>query len=236
MGRTRRKAAGGVVYHALNRGNGRARIFHKPDDFDAFVRLLRDGQRIVPMRLLGFCLMPNHWHLVLWPFGDGDLSRYIGWVSNTHVKRYREHYRDRGAGHLYQGRFKSFPVQDDYHLLTVLRYVEANPLRARLAARAGGWQWSSFKAREFNQADGLLSDWPLDRPLDWGTTVEEVLADTTLADVRRSIERGRPYGEPSWTTRIANLLGLAGTLLPPGRPRSVPKKAPGGHSDDSLTT
>jgi putative transposase len=225
MGRMRRKVAGGVVYHALNRGNGRARIFHKPGDYDAFVRLLRDGQRIVPIRLLGFCLMPNHWHLVLWPFEDGDLSRYIRWVSNTHVKRYREHYQDRGAGHLYQGRFKSFPVQDDYHLLTVLRYVEANPLRAGLARQAAAWRWSSFTARERNEAEGLLSDWPLDRPGDWGTTVEEVLEDTTLAGLRQSIERGRPYGEASWTRRIAGLLGLAGTLLPRGRPAKGPDRS-----------
>jgi putative transposase len=215
----RRKAAGGVVYHAINRGNGRARIFHKPGDFDAFLNLLRDGERIVPMRLLGFCLMPNHWHLVLWPFEDGDLSRYIGWVTNTHVKRYREHYHDRGAGHLYQGRFKSFPVQDDYHLLTVLRYVEANPLRAGLAHQAGGWRWSSFAARERNPTDGLLSDWPVDRPGDWGGTVEEVLDDTILAEVRGSIKRDRPYGEASWTTQIATLLGLTATLPSRGRTR-----------------
>jgi putative transposase len=222
MGRVRRNAAGGVVYHALNRGNGRARIFHKAGDYDAFVRLLRDGQRLVPIRLLGFCLMPNHWHLVLWPFHDGDLSRYIGWVSNTHVKRYREHYRDRGAGHLYQGRFKSFPVQDDHHLLTVLRYVEANPLRAGLARRADAWQWSSFTARAREGAnDGLLSDWPLDRPVDWGATVEEVLDDRTLANLRHSIDRGCPYGETSWTNRVAGLLRLTGTLLPRGRPAKV---------------
>jgi putative transposase len=215
----RRKAAGGVVYHAINRGNGRARIFHKPGDFDAFLNLLRDGERIVPMRLLGFCLMPNHWHVVLWPFEDGDLSRYIGWVTNTHVKRYREHYHDRGAGHLYQGRFKSFPVQDDYHLLTVLRYVEANPLRAGLAHQAGGWRWSSFAARERNPTDGLLSDWPVDRPGDWGATVGEVLDDTILAEVRGSIKRDRPYGEASWTTQIATLLGLTATLPSRGRTR-----------------
>ena len=120
MGRARRAATGGVVYHVLNRGNGRAGVFHKPGDYDAFVRLLRQGQAAVPIRLLGFCLMPNHWHLVLWPHADGDLSRFVGWVSNTPVKRYWEHYHCRGAGHLYQARFKSFPVQDDSHLLTVL--------------------------------------------------------------------------------------------------------------------
>ena len=111
------------------------------------------------MRLLGFCLMPNHWHVVLWPFEDGDLSRYIGWVTNTHVKRYREHYHDRGAGHLYQGRFKELPVQDDYHLLTVLRYVEANPLRGTgpSGRRVAVVQ---FRGAETQSGRRTASDWP----------------------------------------------------------------------------
>ncbi len=131
MPRTARAAVGGVVYHVINRGNGRMRIFHKPADYDAYVKILLEGLEVVPtMRVLGYCLMPNHWHLVLWPRHDGDLSRYLAWVSNTHVRRYRRHYHDEGrGGHLYQGRFKSFPVQSDGHLLAVLRYVEANALR-----------------------------------------------------------------------------------------------------------
>ena len=220
MGRARRAAAGGVVYHVLNRGNGRARIFHKPGDYDAFIRLPREGQAVVPIRLLGFCLMPNHWHLVLWPHADGDLSHFMGWVSNTHVKRYREHYHDRGAGHLYQGRFKSFPVQDDPHLLTVLRYVEANPLRAGLATRAGGWPWSSFAVRERGERAGLLSGWPVDRPADWATIVEEVPEVETLQSLRQSIDRGCPFGEQGWAQRIALRLGLTSTLRRRGRPRT----------------
>src|SRR4051794_18867721 len=136
MGRARRVSAGGIVYHVMNRGNRRADVFHKPGDYDAFVQVLAEGLQVVPCRLLTFCVMPNHWHLVLWPHADGDLSRFVGWVTNTHVKRHRQHYEDVDGGHLYQARFRSFPVQTDPHLLTVLRYVEANPLRAGLALRA----------------------------------------------------------------------------------------------------
>ena len=82
MGRARRVAAGGIVYHVLNRGNGRAGIFHKPGDYDAFLRVLAEGLERVPCRLLTFCLMPNHWHLVPWPHADGDLSRLLAWVTN----------------------------------------------------------------------------------------------------------------------------------------------------------
>src|SRR5260221_3441967 len=140
-------AAAGIVQHVLNRGNGRMRLFRKPADYDAFANLLADAAERVPaMRLLGYCLMPNHWHLILWPRAAGDLSAYVGWLSNTPVPRRRQHWHTVGQGHVYQGRFKSFPVQDDAHLLTLLRYVESNPLRAKLVTRAEQWRWSSLAA------------------------------------------------------------------------------------------
>ncbi len=144
MPRTGRVAAGGIIYHVLNRGNGRRKLFRKEADYRAFVDLLGEAVARVPMRVLGFCLMPNHWHLILWPHDDGDLSRFMRWLSNTHVRRYHQHYHSYGQGHIYQGRFKSFPVKDDGHLLTVLRYVEANPLRAKMVKRAEDWWWSSL--------------------------------------------------------------------------------------------
>ncbi len=217
MGRAKRIAAGGIVYHVLNRANRRTRIFHKPRDYDAFIKLLGDGLERIPCRLLGLCLMPNHWHLVLWPHADGDLSRLMAWITNTHVKRYRQHYHDKIGGHLYQGRFKSFPVQEDGHLLTVLRYVEANPLRAKLAARAGDWPWSSYAMRGGPLAK-LLGDWPVDRPADWGGCVEARWADAEKARLQTSMDRGRPFGEERWMQTTAARLGLELTLRPIGRP------------------
>src|SRR5262245_2962950 len=119
MGRTLRIAEGGYVYHVLNRGNARRAFLHKPADFDAFLRVLAEAKQQVPMRLLAFCLMPDHWHLVLWPKADGELSRFVGWLSLTHTQRWHAHYHNTGAGHLYQGRFKSFPVQEDDHFYTL---------------------------------------------------------------------------------------------------------------------
>jgi putative transposase len=126
----------------LNRGNARAEVFHAPTDYDAFLDAVAEATLRVPMRTLAYCLMPNHFHLVVWPVGDGDLSRWMHWLTTAHVRRYLAHYRH--SGHVWQGRFKAFPAQDDGHLLTVLRYVERNPLRANLVARAEDWPWSSL--------------------------------------------------------------------------------------------
>src|SRR6266542_5055504 len=124
MPRIGRIAPGGYIYHVLNRGNGRQKIFHKPGDYDAFVAVLARVREIVPVDILAYCLMPNHWHLVLRPKRDGDLSRFMLRVATAHVRRYFAHYQNEAGGHLYQGRFKSFPVEADDHLLALLRYVE----------------------------------------------------------------------------------------------------------------
>ena len=137
MPRTARACSGGYTYHILNRGNARATVFHKPDDYEAFVDMMAEASVRTPMRILAYCLMPNHFHLALWPRDDGDLSRWMHWLMTTHVRRYLRHYRS--SGHVWQGRFKAFPTQEDEHLLTLLRYIERNPLRARLVGRAEDW-------------------------------------------------------------------------------------------------
>src|SRR5262249_51907594 len=132
MPRTARASVGGYIYHALNRGNRRAEVFPKPGDFDAFVAAIAEARRHLPVDLFGYCLMPNHFHLVLRPREDGDLGRWMRRLLTTHAKRYYLHYGT--SGHVWQGRFKAFPIQDDSYLVTVLRYVERSPLRAELVA------------------------------------------------------------------------------------------------------
>ena len=136
MGRPLRTAPGDLVYHVLNRANGRQPLFEKDGDYAAFERVLAEACQRVPMRILAYCVMPNHWHLVLWPYLDGDLSHFMGWLTLTHTQRWHAHHHTVGHGHLYQGRFKSFLVQQDAHLLAVCRYVERNALRAGLVERA----------------------------------------------------------------------------------------------------
>ena len=140
MPRTARASVGNVVYHVINRGNAKNDVFHKRDDYAAFLKLINEASDRLPMRLIGYCLMTNHFHLVLWPHNDGDLSRWMQWLMTSHVRRYHRHYNS--SGHVWQGRFKAFPIQQDEHLLTVLRYVERNPVRARMVRKAQRYSWS----------------------------------------------------------------------------------------------
>ena len=222
MPRIARVACGDLVQHVINRGNNRAALFGEAGDYDAFVDLLGEALDRVPgVRLCGWCLMPNHWHLVPWPAAEGELSRFMHWLTNAHVRRWRRHRHSVGEGHVYQGRFKAFPVQDDGHYLTLLRYVEANALRAGLAARAEAWPWSSLSRVGTRQGRRLLSPGPLDRPAGWLDVVNEPLAGPALADVRRSVVRGRPYGSADWVAEAADRLGLGFTLRDRGRPRKA---------------
>ena len=219
MPRVGRAARGGVVYHVLNRGNGRTELFHKDGDYAAFVRLLGEVREAVAVRVLAWCLMPNHWHLVLWPRRDGDLSRFMLRLSTAHVRRHHAHYHTTCGGHLYQGRFKSFPVQTDEHLLTVLRYVESNPLRAKLVRRAEDWRWGSLWAAErAKEGDVRPDDWPVSRPDDWPQMVNAALPAPELEALRTSVLRGRPFGSQRWVQKTAEKLDLQFTLRPPGRP------------------
>ena len=162
MPRRARSIQGGYVYHVLNRANARAPLFFKEEDYDAFERVLEEALVRVPLRILGYCVMPNHWHRVVWPQAgqDRQVSEFLRWLTVTHTRRWHAHHHTAGSGHLYQGRFKSFPVESDDHLDTVLRYVERNPVRANLVRRVEDWRWSSL-ARHTSGAPArhLLSDW-----------------------------------------------------------------------------
>src|ERR1700735_5175168 len=114
MPRTARASRGGIVYHVTNRGKGRATVFHKEAAFQALIDLMDDAWKRLPVPVLAYCLMPNHFHLVLWPSHDGDLSTWMGWLMNAHVRRYHRHYHS--SGHIWQGRFRAFPIEEDDHL------------------------------------------------------------------------------------------------------------------------
>ncbi len=205
-----------MCYHVINRGNGQATVFHKPADYDAVVKLLAQACARLPMRLLAYCLMPSHIHLVLWPLGDGDLGRWMQWLLTAHVRRYHRHYRT--SGHVWQGRFKAFPIQGDAHLLTVLRYVERNPLRANLVARAEDWAWSSLPGFCAQPRPTMLHSGPLERSPDWLDCVNRPETAEELAALRRSVNRGTPWGGDDWVERTAHRLGLEASLKPRGRP------------------
>jgi putative transposase len=181
----------------------------------------------IPMRVLAYCLMPNHFHLVLWPRHDGDLSRWMHWLVNTHVRRYHQHYHS--DGHLWQGRFKAFPIANDEYLLTVLRYVERNPVRADLVRSAESWAWSSASWWLAGAQRPAYADYgPIPRPEDWLRWVNQPLTEAELCRVRKSVQRGAPFGPEGWCEVIAERLGLEATLRPRGRPRKkAAKQGPG---------
>jgi putative transposase len=223
MPRTARASVGGICYHAINRGNGRTRVFHDETDYRSFVELLAPATDRVPMRIVGGCLMPNHFHWVLWPREDGDLSTFMQWLLTSHVRR---HHRRHGTdGHVWQGRFKAFPIQSDGHLLTVLRYVERNALRAGLVARAEEWPWSSLAWRPPGVSGPVrLDEGPTERPSRWVQFVNAPQNEEELTALRRCVNRGTPFGSETWIIRTARRLGLEATLRPQGRPKRTEKK------------
>jgi putative transposase len=224
MPRTARASVGGLCYHVLNRGNHRAEVYHGDGDYQAFVSLLRQACVRVPMRVLCYCLMPNHFHLVLWPRGDDDLGAYMHWLLTTHVGRYnRQHHT---SGHVWQGRFKAFPIQEDDHLCRVLRYVERNPLRANLVKCAEEWAWSSLRERSQAPALPFLADIPIELGHAWPNQVNQPETEAELERLRQSVNRGMLYGDPEWGEAVARRLGLRSSLNSPGRPsKGESKKA-----------
>ena len=222
MPRIPRASAGGICYHVINRGNGRREVFRKDGDYQAFLKALAHACFEIPTPVLGYCLMPNHFHLVVLPTADGDLSRWMHGLLNTHVRRYHRHYQS--GGHIRQGRFKAFSFQEDEHLLTVLRYIERNPVRANLVAGAEQWPWSSARYWQDEAGrPGYLAVGPVPRPEDWLERVRRALTAGELEALRRSVNRGTPYGSAAWVERTAKRLDLRSTLRPRGRPR---KKGP----------
>jgi len=153
MPRTARTDVGGYVYHVLNRANSRVQIFDDENDYKQFEIILEEAVEKYNMRILSYCTMPNHWHLVLYPKNDGDMGLFMGWLTNTHTRRWHTKKNTVGEGHLYQGRYKSFICQEDEHLLTLNRYVERNALKANLVKKAQDWKWSSIYRREYGTAD-----------------------------------------------------------------------------------
>ena len=170
--------------------------------------------------------MPNHWHFVLWPESDDEMTEFLRWLTHTHTQRWHAHYHTAGTGHLYQGRFKAFPIQEDEHLYTVLRYVERNPVRAGLVARSADWRWSSLAHRGGSEQDRLrplLHRWPLPYPGDREERVDRPETETELEAVRRSVERNQPFGSDFWQKRTAKAMNLEYTFRKPGRPKKTNK-------------
>ncbi len=205
----------------LNRAVARLAIFEKPEDYTAFMRVLDETWQLVPLPIYAMVAMPNHWHFVVRPTADDQVSDFFRRLTVMHTMRWHAHYKTGGTGHLYQGRFKSFPIQSDEHLLTVIRYVERNPLRAQFTPLAEDWLWGSAHARQPAAGECRWLAIPDDPPLPrtWRSWVNRPETDAEVKAVRTCIRRGLPFGDDRWVKSSAVRLGLECTTRPRGRPR-----------------
>jgi putative transposase len=221
MPRHPRSCPAGFVYHIWNRAAGRLRLFKKDGDYLAFHRVLLEAHRRHPIRILDWCLMPNHWHFSVYPEADDQVTEFFRWLTHTHSMRWHASHGAVSIGPLYQGRFRSLPVERDAHLATMLRYIERNPLRAGLVRRAVDWRWGSAAIRADGPEDlrALLSEWPIEVRRDWNRWVDQPQTAAEEAAIRMAIRRSRPFGSEDWAARMARKLHLQHTLRPRGRPK-----------------
>lgn len=217
MPRVARGLADGLIYHIINRGNGNQQVFHTEGDYCAFAELMADASERYPVKVLAWCIMPNHFHLLVSPERADDLSRWMQWFMTSHVRRYHRCYNS--CGHIWQGRYRSFIVQEDSNVLAVMRYIEGNPVRAHIVPSARDWNWSSHRGRT-GIAESYVGKTPIELPADWTDYVDQPLTEGELGRLQTSVQRQTPFGSPPWQMRICGELGLESTLKPKGRPKS----------------
>lgn len=230
MPRVERVDVADHVYHVLNRANARAQIFDTDTDYKLFEEILEDAVEKFDMRLLAYCLMPNHWHLVLYPRKDGDMQRFMSWLTNTHTRRWHAEKGTIGQGHLYQGRYKSFLCQDDDHLLTLVRYVERNAKKANLVTRAESWRWSSVWRREggTDSQKKVLSSWPVPEPGEYLEWLNQPQSEQEEEALERSEMKNVPFGESRWVDKMVEVFNLGQTKRGTGRPKGSRNREYGG--------
>ena len=222
MPRIQRVDVGGEVYHVLNRANARIQIFDEKQDYQTFETILEEAIDKYETPILAYCVMPNHWHILLQTKIDGDLQKFIGWISNTHTRRWHVSKESVGQGHLYQGRYKSFVCEKDNHLFTLLRYVERNPKTANLVKRAEEWQWSSLWRREYGslKQKKILDKWPFDIPKDYLSIVDQAISNKELERIEKCEEKSIPFGKDPWVDRTVKKYNIEQVLRSTGRPKN----------------
>jgi REP-associated tyrosine transposase len=195
------------------------RLFESAKDYIAVQKLLFETREIIGMRLLAYCIMPNHWHFILWPRNSTEMSQFLQLFTGSHAQRWRAAHSSTGFGAVYQGRYKAFPIQTGVYFLNACRYVERNPLRAKLVRRAEDWPWSSCWLRQHQQTDGVIEPWPVARPDDWLNILNAAESPEQLEEVRTAVNRGIPFGEPIWVEEAAKIIGVEPHRKRAGRPR-----------------
>ena len=202
MPRRRMAGCGGFVFHAMNRSAKQLTLFDGAADYQLFFQVLKEAQHKCPIRLLEYCLMPNHFHLLLWPEADKQLSSYMRWVAGVHAQRWRRSRGTIGKGAVYQGRFKWVAVQDARHYGIARRYIWQNPVRARLVEQPQQWPWSSA-SDILLPVRPHLADGPLLDEQSRAAAIAQTLPTADEAEMRDALRRNQPFGTPSWSHTLA---------------------------------
>ena len=214
MARLARATAAGVPHHVTQRGNRRQPVFFCEADYAAYGDLLAEGCRAAGVAIWAYCLMPNHVHLILVPSTPDGLRAALGEAHRRYTRRVN--FREGWRGYLWQGRFASFAMDEPY-LLACARYVELNPVRAGLVARAEEWRWSSAAARLAGRDDRLVEASPLlDRVGDWAAFLAGGLDPADYAVIRAGERTGRPLGSPGFVGALEARLGRKLARQKPG--------------------
>ena len=209
-----------MVYHVINRSNGKLKLFKKEGDFLTFEQAVLQAHRKHPLPILGWCVLDDHWHFVVRPRREGDLSSFFAHLTLLHASRWQVAHDAIGSGHVYRGRFKNFMIQPDAHLLSVMKYVEQSPVREGMVSRVQDWRWSSLHVRREGSPEmkELLTDWPIERPRNWLTDLNRTQSDVEVKAVEHSLQRSSPLGDERWVLAMAKRHNLLSTLRPRGRP------------------
>jgi putative transposase len=218
MPRHRRISPDGFVQHVLNRGDHREILFHRGDDFITFLSLIEEAACRIPMRILAYCIMRNHFHLLLWPYAGDDLPWFMHTLMILHINRHLRRYPPESPGHIYQGRYTNSLVETDRSIVAVARYVEANALNAGIVKRAEDYPWSSASPLARHPDRPILAEWPIPKPADWLTLLNLRTPAQELKRIQRSASRGAPYGSPAWVDEVVKQYNLGHTVRRRGRP------------------
>jgi len=213
MARLARVVAPGIPHHITQRGNRRQQTFFCDEDYEAYLDLLSEWCGKCGVEIWAYCLMPNHVHLVAVPDAEEALKAAIGEAHRRYTRRVN--FREGWRGHLWQGRFASYPM-DEAYLLAAARYIELNPVKAQLVENPGDYAWSSAKAHLKQKAKGqdklLKVDPLLELVNDWHAFLAETETEETLKALRRHERTGRPLGDDAFLSKLENDTGR--TLRP----------------------
>jgi len=226
MPRRRVAGCGGFVFHVMNRSAKQLTLFEAADDYELFLQVLVEAEGVCPIRLLEYCVMPNHWHLLVWPERDDELSRYMRWITGVHGQRWRRAVGLPGKGAVYQGRYRWVAVQDGDHYDVARRYIQQNPVRAGLVEEPEQWAWSSASVAG-RQPRPTLHCGPRAHDPQRDRSASRALDADTAQQMRESLRSGQPFGDARWSRALEVRIWLMAVLEAHSKAQNaIPKETP----------